>query len=123
MSREFNNIDERLNYIEFRQQLLFSNTNLDRLIFEYELTSIEFNNIMDLFDEIRDKLLNGEKITNSYYESEMYKIVPSHKDDYYMCEYIARAMMDEGRWVEVFPALYGNMPKYSYLKDENGDGY
>lgn len=123
MSREFSNIEERLNYIEFRQQLLFSNTNLDRLIFEYEITSTEFNKIMDLFDEIRDKLLTGEKVTLGYYESEMYQIVPSHAGDYHMCEYIARTMMDEGRWVEVFPALYGSMPKYSCIKDENRDVY
>ena len=36
-----------------------------------------------------------------------------------MCEYLARAFMDEGRWDEVFPALYGDMPKYNYLKDKN----
>jgi len=33
-----------------------------------------------------------------------------------MCEEIAKNFMLDGRWEEVFMKLYGDMPKYSYLK-------
>ena len=53
MSRCFNSLEERLDFIEFRQQLLFTNSDLDRLIFEYEITHSEYRGIMDLMDQIR----------------------------------------------------------------------
>lgn len=115
MSREFENIDERLDYIEFRQTLLFNNSDLSRLIFEYEITEYEYQKIMDLMDEIKDRLENGEEVLHDEFEQEIYNIVPLHKRDYHFCEYIARAFMDDGRWGEVFPALYGDMPKYKYI--------
>ena len=35
--RHFDELDKRLDYIEFRQELLFENTDLTRLLFEYEI--------------------------------------------------------------------------------------
>ncbi len=37
-NKQLEMIMKRLDYIEFRQELVFSNSNLDRSIFEYELT-------------------------------------------------------------------------------------
>lgn len=34
------------------------------------------------------------------------------KYDYHFAETIAQAFMEDGRWKEVFPALYGGMSKY-----------
>lgn len=118
MSRFFEDIYERLDYIEFRQQLLFDNSDLDRLLFEYEITKKEYHQIMDLMDQLRDKISRREPVSHGFFEERMYEIIPSHNGDYHMCEYIARSFMDEGRWDEVFPALYGDMPKYQYLKDK-----
>ncbi len=115
MARKFRTIDERLDYIEFRQQLLFDNTDLSRMLFEYEISKDEYSAIMDLMDSIRNDLDQNKKVSHGAFEDEMYQIVPAHSGDYHMCEYIARAFMDDGRWTEVFPALYGHMPKYSYL--------
>ena len=119
MSRSFTSLEERLDFIEFRQQLLFTNSDLDRLIFEYEITQSEYRGIMDLMDQFRSDLEKGKSVSHGSFEDQMYVIVPKHYGDYHMCEYIARAFMDEGRWEEVFPALYGNMPKYQFLKDKN----
>lgn len=33
-----------------------------------------------------------------------------------MCEELVKGFRDENRWEEVFDNLYGEMPKYSYLK-------
>lgn len=35
-----------------------------------------------------------------------------------MCEELAKGFRDENRWEEVFDNLYGEMPKYSYLKSK-----
>ena len=119
MSRSFSSLEERLDFIEFRQQLLFTNSDLDRLIFEYEITQSEYRGIMDLMDQFRSDIEKGKSVSHGSFEDQMYVIVTTHYGDYHMCEYIARAFMDEGRWEEVFPALYGNMPKYQFLKDKN----
>ena len=115
-NRQYQAFMERLDFIEFRQELLFSNTDLDRSIFEYKITRAEFRDIMDLMDEYRDKIYNGEKCSHQVFEQEMYDILPDHDGDYHMCEEITKNFMLDGRWEEVFMTLYGNMPKYSYLK-------
>lgn len=113
--RLFDDVNERLDFIEFRQQLLFDNDELSRLLFEYQITQSEYRAIMDLMDELREKIGKGEKVYSRSYEQRIYKLVPSCNGDYHFCEFIAKAFYDDGRWDEVFPALYGNSPKYSYL--------
>lgn len=118
--RNFKTIEERLDFIEFRQQLLFDNDDLSRLLFEYQITQSEYSAIMDLMDQLRSKLDKGEQIFSGSYEQQIYEIVPSANGDYHFCEFAAKAFYDDGRWEEVFPALYGHSPKYSYLfKEEN----
>ncbi len=111
-------IMERLDFIEFRQELLFTNTELDRSIFEYKITRTQFKSIIDLMDEYCDMIDKGEKCSNSAFEQRMYKIVPEHDGDYHMCEEIAKNFMLDGRWEAVFMTLYGYMPKYSHLKKD-----
>lgn len=111
-------IMDRLDMIEFRQELLFNNTGIDRSMFEYGITRKQYRLIMDLMDKYREKIDKGEQCSHGVFESEMYEIIPEHKGDYHMCEEFAKGFMDEGRWDEVFMELYGNMPKYSYLRKE-----
>ena len=54
-----------------------------------------------------------EKVDNGIFETEMYELVPEHNRDYHFCESITRLFAEAGRWTEVFPALYGQMPKYN----------
>lgn len=115
MSRNFKTLEERMDYMEFRQQLLFYNTEVNRLLFEYEISSEEYQRIMDVMDELRKDIGNKKKVLRGDYENKIYEIIPNHNGDYHMCEYLARAFMDEGRWEEVFPVLYGDLPKYQYL--------
>ena len=61
---------------------------------------------------------NGKDYSHNGFENKLYAIVPEHDGDYHMCEELAKGFMDDGRWEEVFMALYGDMPKYSYLKKE-----
>ena len=117
--RFFETIEDRLDFIEFRQQLLFDNDELSRLLFEYQITQAEYRAIMDLMDELRSKIDNHQDVYSSEFEHRIYEIVPSCHGDYHFCEFIGRAFYEDGRWEEVFPALYGSSPKYSYLFKRN----
>lgn len=115
-NEQYKEIMERLDFIEFRQELMFSNTELDRSLFEYKITRIEYRAIMDLMDKYRDLIHKGEKCSYYDFEQDMYEILPKHDGDYHLCEEIAKNFMIDGRWEEVFKTLYGDNPKYSYLK-------
>ena len=115
--RKFDNQEERLDYIEFRQTLLFDNDDVSRLLFEYEITHNEYVAIMDLMDKYRTAIDNQQDISSARFETEMYNILSKeHYGDYHFCEYITRAFMKCGRWEEVFWALYGDNPKYKGLR-------
>ena len=115
-TKEYNKIMERLDFIEFRQLLLFDNDDVSRSIFEYGLTREQYKRIMDLMQDYRERIERGEKCGHGGFELAMYEIVPDHRGDYHMCEELAKGFRDENRWEEVFDNLYGEMPKYSYLK-------
>ena len=110
-------LEQKINDLEFRQQLLFDNDEVSRLLFEYKITQSQYRSIMDLMDKYRETIGKREEVHHSIFEDEIYAIVPEHKSNYHMCEYLTRAFMDCGRWEEVFPALYGNMLKYKYLME------
>lgn len=116
-----NELEKRIELIEFRQQLLFDNDEVSRMLFEYELTHDQYKKIMDLMDEYRNKIDKKKEVSHGQFESAMYAIVPNHKGDYHMCEGFAMAFMEVGRWDEVFPELYGDMPKYSSMMKKNNE--
>lgn len=112
-------MNKRLDQIEFRQGLLFRNSSVDRILYEYNITENEYNLIMDEMDRLRSKIDSGSKVDNSEFENNIYNILGGRENiDYHFCEDISMAFMDEGRWEEVFPAIYGDMPKYRYLKED-----
>lgn len=114
-------LEKRLDLIEFRQQLLFDNDEVSRLLFEYGITHEQYRKIMGLMDEYRQQIANNQEVSHGAFEEAIYKIVPEHASDYHMCEYLARAFMEVGRWDEVFPALYGKMAKYQYMMEKNNE--
>ncbi len=115
-NEQYKKIMERLDFIEFRQELIFNNTDIDRTIFEYKISRKQYNEIMNLMVKLQDSIENGEKYSHYDFEQKMYKIVPEHDGDYHMCELIAKEFMNDGRWEDVFKTLYGDMTKYSNLK-------
>ena len=94
-------------------ELLFNNTEIDRLFFETKITREQYRAIMDLMDKFRAKLDAGESVQHYDFESAVYEIVPERNGDYHFCELIAKLFAENNQWDEVFPALYGDMPKYS----------
>jgi len=113
---EANELKEKLDLIEFRQELLFNNSSFDRLLFEHNVTRQQYRTIMDLMDELRAQVDNGEKINHGSYENRIYRIVPESDGNYHFAENIAQSLHEGDRWTEVFEGLYGDMPKFqSYM--------
>ena len=106
------NLEERVAQLEFQVELLFNNTEIDRLFFETKITREQYTAIMDLMESFRSKLDAGESVHHYDFESAVYEIVPERNGDYHFCELIAKLFAENDQWDEVFPALYGNMPKY-----------
>lgn len=116
MDEELRKINERLDLIEFRQKLLFENTNTSRFLFETGITRKQYEDIMDVMDEYREKIEKKENVTRSAFEKRIYD-VSGFVGDYHFCEEIAKVLMEDGRWTEVFPALYGSLEKYKNYMD------
>lgn len=110
---QYNEILERLNNIEFRQELLFENDEVSRILFEHEITQSQYRLIMDLMDEYRNRIRDNEDVSHGDFERCIYNIVPNKDGNYHFCEEIALAFKERKRWEEVFENLYGDMPKYS----------
>lgn len=115
---QYNEIMDRLDFIEFRQQLLFNNDEVSRLLFECNVTHKQYQKIMGVMETYRVMIGRKEKVSHTSFENEIYTVMGRRNDiDYHFCEGIALAFRNQDRWNEVFDALYGDMPKYAYLKD------
>lgn len=109
-------IEERLEFIEYRQQLLFDNTPISRILFEYDVSEKQNQTLMGIFEDYRQKIESGESVHHGTYEQEVYEAVPQNDGNYHFAEIIAKTLHEDGRWTEVFETLYGEMPKFqSYL--------
>lgn len=105
-------LEEKVDLLEFQMELLFNNTEVDRFIYESKLTREQYRSVMDLMDIMRNKINAGDEVHHYDFESAIYELVPQKDGDYHFCELIAQLFAEEHRWEEVFPALYGDMPKY-----------
>ena len=115
--RTFDTLTDKIAFLSFREQLLFDNDEVSRILFEYEVNEQESRAIMDLMDSYRVKLDRQEPVSHSKFESEVYAIVPHLNGDYHFCEALTKAFHDENRWEEVFTALYSELPKYRNIID------
>lgn len=121
LEEKYKELQQKVLHLEFRQDLLMCDTNTNRVLLDYNITKEQYESIMDVMDEIRDKLSkNPKEVNNADFETKVEAIV-NRQGDYHFCEYIAKAFMDDDRWEEVFQALYGDMPKYKYLKENRND--
>ncbi|MEB8804922.1 DUF1878 family protein [Bacillus cereus] len=109
-------IKERLELLEFRQQLLFENTEFARFLFEMEVTKEQLNRIYDLMDALSEEIREEKLVTHSAYEQQIYEIVPAKRGNYHFAESISQILHEGSRWPEVFEHVYGSMEKFkSYL--------
>ena len=95
-------------------------SNISKTFKEYKITEREQTEIMDVMDRYREKIANEIKVSNAEFENDIISIfggdIPAARHspaiEYHFCEYVAKNFMEDGRWEEVFPALYGNFVKY-----------
>lgn len=113
-------LEERLDFIEYRQELLFENTEKSRFLFESNVTREEYQAIVDVFIDFSRKIDSGEKVFHSSYEQKIYEAVPHHKGNYHFAELLALTNYEQGSWKEVFETLYGDMEKFkSYTNNRD----
>lgn len=114
-------LEKRIENLEFKVQLLSEDTNISRLLFEYDINHSQYRMLMDLMDEFRENIENGKEAHHSTFEQRIYSII-GKDGDYHFCESLAQSFMEDGRWEEVFPALYGDMQKYKYYMEKRNKG-
>ncbi|MBA8918521.1 DUF1878 domain-containing protein [Bacillus altitudinis] len=102
-----NSLEERLQMIEFRQELLFRNDAFSRLMFEYEITKAQQDRIYDLMDLYRKRIGDGEEVDHRSFEQEVYEITPQNSNNYQFVEFFTKELFEADRWKEVYEALYG----------------
>lgn len=108
-------LEERLEFIEFRMDMLRENTEFSKFIYDCEVTQKQLTLLYKIMDEYRSKVDNSEDISSSEYENEILQIVDNRKLDYHLCESFARLLWEEDRYAEVFPALYKDSMKFQHL--------
>lgn len=108
-------IEERLDFIEFRMDLLREGTEFCKFLYDCNITSQQLTKLYEVMEGIREKIDNGEKVSHSQYEAEVLGIVDHRTLDYHFCELLAKLLWEEERYEEVFPALYKDSIKYQDL--------
>ena len=93
---------------------------IEKTFKEYNVTKEEQRRIMDVMDKYRELIAEGNKVSRAQYESDIQSVfggfisASQHNPviEYHFCEYVAKEFMEDGRWEEVFPSLYGDLLKY-----------
>ena len=110
-------LKKEIDFLKFRIELVATKSNANQILYEYDVNREQYNAIMDLMEDIRKALDEHKEYTHGTFEEKISAIFSNEKNlkyDYHFAEAIAQAFMEDGRWKEVFPALYGSMPKHQY---------
>lgn len=100
-------VEERLDFLEFRQDLLFSGSDLSKVIYDFKFKRKQYEMILDLMDCYSISIRNKEKKTRRDFENDFYAIAPEYTGNSRICEDLVKAFNDSGRYTEVYYALYG----------------
>lgn len=112
---------EEVKNLAFQISLLGVPTNVNKMLYEYDLNEQDYHKILDLMDEIRNELCSHREYTFAMYEKRMHEIFSGRhrlENDYHFFEAVACAFFEDRRYQEVFVTLYGNMPKYEGLMED-----
>ncbi|KGX85872.1 hypothetical protein [Pontibacillus litoralis] len=117
LENEVRELKTTLEELEFRQDLIFHDSPVNRIIYEYKVTKQQYDKVMDLMDQYREKIENNEKVSHGVFEQKIYDLIPQQSGNYHFVEFLAAAFKEENRWEEVFLTLYSDMPKFKNLKE------
>ena len=98
----------------------------DKTFRMFRVTKEEQQKITEVMEAYGNRIAKGETVSYSEFERDIISVfggnivAMKHEPsiDYLFCEYVAKAFMEDGRWREVFYALYGKFPKYG---EKNGN--
>ena len=125
--KKIKELEETIEHLQFKQDLLFNNSTVDRYLYELNITKKQYNQIMDLFEKYRNQIAHNQPVNHSNFEAEIYAIFDKENknqnnknliNNYHFVEGLAMSFWEERRWEEVFMELYGKMPKYKYLEKD-----
>ncbi len=108
-------IEERLDFIEFRMDLLREGTELSKFLYDHNVTKSKIDQLYDTMDYFREQIDAGKSVSSGDYEYRILKIMDDKKVDYHFCESFARILWEDGRYEEVFETLYKGFPKFEHL--------
>lgn len=112
-------IEEKLDFLDFRQDLIFYSNRFNRLMYETGVTRKQNGELLDLVEEYSNQIHNGEHVNKGSFEQRVYEIVPEKYGDYHFAEFIALDLWKDGRWEDVFESLYKDFPKYQNVKKDD----
>lgn len=107
--------EERLDFIEFRMDLLREGTEFSKFIYDCNITKNQLNEIYEVLDDIQDKIDRGLSVSSCEYETMVLNIVDHEKLDYHFCESFVQLLWKEDRYTDIFPELYKNSMKFKHL--------
>lgn len=110
LKNENRELRRKVELLEFRTELLAEGTDVASFLIESNIDREQYTKIMNLMDEYRRKIDNGDEVSHGDFEMQIAEIIGRH--DYHFAELITKLFMEENRWEEVFPALYGDSLKY-----------
>ena len=116
LEKEVELLKKEIEKMKFRFELKQVDSNVNDVLYDYDIDREQYRKIMDVMDECRKRIDANEEVNHSVFETKIKEIVPEY--DYHFAELIAQVFMDDGRWEEVFPALYSNMAKYKGLNND-----
>jgi FtsZ-binding cell division protein ZapB len=121
MEERIKALEDTVSLLKFKIDLLKENSNTSNILFQYDISYEQYKKIMDLMNAYRTRIDNQEEVSSLLFEQSIYDIT-GNQGDYHFCEFIAKAFMEDGRWEEVFPAIYGKFNKYKLYMERRLKG-
>ena len=93
---------QKLDFIEFRQDLLFRNTDLDRLLFENRVTRSQYEELLQFMDMFNKNMV--ENASKDEFESSVLNAI--HSNNKNLPKMLAYEFYKQNRYTNVFSNLY-----------------
>ena len=106
MEKRIAELEETIDYLLFRQELLFSNTSIDRVLYEYGIKKSQYDSIITLMTDYEASIMEGKSVNHYAFEQEIYRIVPEQAGNHHFAEYLTRVFWENDCCQNVFKELY-----------------
>ena len=108
-----NTMEERLDFIEFRQELLCEDNPISRWAIKHKISREQYSQIKDLVAEYKAYIEDGQSVAHTVFESKVYKIIPKYKDNHSYVDEMWKAFYESNIEQDVFYELYGGLVQYN----------